>query len=374
MFTDLDSREYSPILAISRAEMVALEELPEKTKDKLLPIFPMKGWAAAADIGKMLERIELSFGKRPWIADLDLVSLDRSLSNPEKKRMVHDELNSLRDPANGYKNWCDFILGTENLIPCLRLEDEKQLERQLLNLNDINRPLAVRFIEGKTLPGLTSILQRIRSFGIENLYIILDYEQKRQNDLVQEATYLSHIAQAFGAFPKGKIIFSATSFPNSFSHIETGNDEQEIYERTLFNRLKSRNLGNLIFSDRGSVNLNNGGGGGEPIPPRIDYPLKGKWVFYRAEFEENSDKDQLYQSVASSLIKNKSAWNAELYIWGTEMIRRTASGNSTGKRLSINSPASATASRINIHLYLQAHYNASTEELIDTDDDWEDGL
>lgn len=49
MFKNSDNfpYKYAPILAISPAEMTALEELPDKDKDIMLPIIPLKGWVGS---------------------------------------------------------------------------------------------------------------------------------------------------------------------------------------------------------------------------------------------------------------------------------------------------------------------------------------
>ncbi|WP_407300889.1 beta family protein [Klebsiella quasipneumoniae] len=49
--------KYAPILSLSLSEMEALENLPEKDKDLILPIFPLKGWMSSQLLENSLKKI-----------------------------------------------------------------------------------------------------------------------------------------------------------------------------------------------------------------------------------------------------------------------------------------------------------------------------
>ena len=83
--------------------------------------------------------------------------------------------------------------------------------------------------------------------------------------------------------------------------------------------------------------------------------------------EEGKTKEELYEDAANALIVSDE-WDENLWIWGTQMIGRTALGD----QHAIISPARSTAVRINIHLHRQTFYDAPPDELYDTEDDWED--
>ena len=63
-----------------------------------------------------------------------------------------------------------------------------------------------------------------------------------------------------------------------------------------------------------------------------------------------------------------SYWIDGLHVWGTQVIEFTSKKH----KLGINSPARATAVRINLHMHQQLYYNSSLATLLDTDEDWED--
>jgi len=161
--------------------------------------------------------------------------------------------------------------------------------------------------------------------------------------------------------PKAKIAISASSFPNSF----TGIDSQEIYERALFDKVAKNFGSHVIFSDRGSARAEKQQGGGGLPAPRIDYPKKNEWFFFRQSVALSSPFDG-YQAQALNLMKSKY-WDKGLKLWGCQMIERTASGDSQG----ISSPNRSTAVRINLHLHRQIYF-ADEESFFDTDEEWTD--
>jgi len=131
----------------------------------------------------------------------------------------------------------------------------------------------------------------------------------------------------------------------------------------LFDVLPVR--GNLIYSDRGSARVERQSGGGGLPAPRIDYPLVADWKFFRCE--DGTTGFDGYQAQAEALIATEAEgiWNPHLRVWGTQMIERTAAGDTSA----IGSPQKATAARINLHLQRQTFY-ANPGEAEDTDEDW----
>lgn len=139
---------YLPILALSTAEMSALEQLPDKDKDLLLPIFPLKGWVGSKTLDKTISRIEVSIGLRPWIADIDsdfVFKNKKYLADPEGQRPVFKEVHKLLDPTNGYENWVQYVAKLDDLVvPTLQTHNLEQLGQQIHSLSALNRGLVVR--------------------------------------------------------------------------------------------------------------------------------------------------------------------------------------------------------------------------------------
>ena len=93
---------YLPILGMRPAEMRALEELPGQTKDALLPLIPLRPWVGSHHLQSTVDRIEKSYGPRPVIVSVG----ERETA---KDRPVFAELDQLREPDDGFADWCEFI-------------------------------------------------------------------------------------------------------------------------------------------------------------------------------------------------------------------------------------------------------------------------
>lgn len=168
-----------------------------------------------------------------------------------------------------------------------------------------------------------------------------------------------------------RIAISCSSFPSDFSGEHRG--ENPIYERQLFDNVaRACSEVKMVYSDRGGARAVKIGGGGGIPSPRIDYPLRNDWRFIREEFEDSKnpakgEKEILYTKIARKIM-NSDYWMPDLHIWGTQVVEFTSQGDQLG----ISSPTRATAVRISIHMHQQLYYSSPVEDLLDTDEDWED--
>ncbi|ABI62418.1 beta family protein [Granulibacter bethesdensis] len=350
----LDEVNYIPLLSLRPAEMQALEELPERDKDLLLPFFQLGPWTTAHHLSSALTRMEESYGDRPCFV---------TLAEPDQNggdRPVHQQLAALRNPENGYDAWCKFIENQSNFIPAVQLHTPTQLNTQVSRLHSLGRGLIVS-VEQAGFAGLTALAQIIGTLtdAGSGVVFLLDFGKIRDANAV-EGRALDLSQQVLQVAPQSFISISASSFPDSFGTC-TG---QEIYERVAFNNAASKAGTRLIYSDRGSARAERQLGGGGPPIPRIDYPLRGEWKFFRSE--DGEDRIAAYIEQAQDVIRS-SDWDADLRIWGTQMIERTALGDHSA----IVSPKRSTAARINIHLHRQLFYG-NPDAMYDTDDEWSD--
>ena len=369
--------KYAPILSISPAEMTALEELPEKDKDLILPIIPLKGWVGSQKLDNSIPRIEKAIGDRFWIADIDSSFLD---DNKEKRltgkypRNVFYEIEALLSPEDAYDNWYRYLAKSEcsKAIPVIQLGDTEFLRKQIEKLASLNRGIVAKFsIEHINASLHVETLRIIRSLGIEDVFVVFDYGQVNREILTFSSAVASILRTAHGELQSALMAVSCSSFPSSFSGSHLG--EIPIYERQFYRNVsRACEEIRMIYSDRGSARADKIGGGGGIPSPRIDYPLRDDWRFIREEFEdytspEEGEKEELYTSVAKNIMK-QNYWNSELRVWGTQVIELT----SKGEMLGVNSATRATAVRINIHMHQQLYYDAPEEVLLDTDEEWED--
>jgi hypothetical protein len=367
--------QYAPILALNPSEMTAIEQLPEKDKDKMLPMFPLKGWTTARYLKSSIERIEKSIGLRKFIADIDsnfLFMNKTYIATNEYPRVVHEEIHNLLKSENGYQNWFNYIQSIPSAIPTVQLDDLTELEHQITILASLNRGLVIRFMMKKSSAELFNTVARtLLGKNISQLLFIFDHEDVGRINILEGDKNAKLIESLHRLFPHAVFSISAASFPSSFAGSYRG--EVPIYERLLFNTAFKNCSSNIamLYSDRGGARAASLSGGGAIPPPRIDYALKNDWRFIRKEFEDSSnialgEKERLYQEAASEMITS-DYWINGLQLWGVQMIERTSEGDEYG----ITSPNRATAVRINLHMYQQLHYDDVLEDL-DTDEDWLD--
>lgn len=352
---------YLPLLDIRPAEIVALEELPNKDKDALLPVFRLRPWVAANKLGNAIQRLKSAYGERSCFLELG----EPEPVAPEKYRRVHQQLDELRSPEDGYKNWVDFFRkeGCENFNPVLQvLGDPTQVAAQAKSLLELDRGLLIHIDANRiNVEEFARFISKNVSGGA-GIYFVLDFFKQSHDFLHKAVGIQALIKQITDILPEmSAIAVSASSFPDGFTSIT----QQDIYERKLFNKLSKPNECKLLYSDRGSARAERQTGGGGLPAPRIDFARANEWVFFRQDTPVN--KPALgYQRQASELMQSPF-WDHKLKLWGCQMIEKTAAGDDTG----ITSANRSTAARINIHLHQQLWYGNS-QSLYDTDEEWED--
>ncbi|MGE3993738.1 beta family protein [Pseudorhodoplanes sp.] len=353
------SSKYVPILAIRPAEMRALEELPEHDKDQMLPIALLRPWLRSARIDNTTRRWSEAYGSRPWIADIDpyYPSL-KADDDGGDDRPVFTTLDSFSIATDGYKAWCDFVTGLNNVIPCVRIgppAEATNIRLQIRRLKALSRGICVR-VPRQPFPQLTSLLQFLAMEAVTDVMIVLDFLQVTGNDLPAAAQAVGYINTVRAQLPTAAVVLSATTFPESFDGIS----RQEIAERAFFDSVRRAIPGvPLIFSDRGSAREERREGGfGRPLP-RIDYPTPNDWYFFR-------ERDG-YQ-IAAERVMSSRQWDPRIMIWGTQQIQQTAKADP----YAIISPARSTAVRINLHLHRQLFYGDPDGAIKSVEDDWVD--
>lgn len=366
--------KYAPILSLSPSEMEALEQLPEKDKELILPIFPLKGWMSSQVLENSLKKIKKTIGNRKWIAHFDKEYLSGNkhyLLTGTYPREVFNQLVELKKTSEGYKNWYLFLKEIPEAIPTVFLDDLAQLENQLINLSSLGRGLVFIFeVKKLALTSYIEIINTITKLKIDDIFFVYDLGTIGSEYKDYYQPFINLINRTKEIIPFARITISGTSFPFNFAGYYRG--ENSIYERLFFNIIKSAvAFYPIIYSDRGSARIEKQSGGGNLPPPRIDYPLKNDWRFIRREFKdpkspEEGEKEYLYYLCAKEIMQQEY-WSKSLHLWGTQMIELT----SKQEKFGISTPQKATAVRINIHLYTQLHYDHKLEE-IDTDEDWED--
>lgn len=369
---NISEYRYVPILSLQPAEMAALEELPEKDKDLILPLIPLKGWVSSKKLESSIGRIAKSIGKRFCAVDIDSDYLNDhrdEITGKFPDRDVFVQLDTLQDSNNGYKNWVSFIAQHEYLIPVLQLGDLSELGRQIENFYALKSYFIVRICLEKgrriTSEDLGYVVKVLLEKEVSETLFIFDCGDVSRKDLLERHKYAELVKRVHDRFPLATFSVSGTSFPYSFAGSYRG--ELPIYERQIFDHVEKESANvKMMYSDRGSTRAGKTGGGNGSVPVRLDYPLKHDWRFIRKEPVEDKEKETLYQEAALEMMRS-DYWEQAVRVWGTQMIERT----SLKDPYAITSPSRATAARINIHLFQQLHYKDNVED-IDTEEEWVD--
>ncbi len=355
---------YMPILSIRPAEVVALSELPDLSKDRMQPHILIKPWLGSGALSRGVDKILHGFPRRAWLSELDPEYL------PVIDSQLGAEIQALRSPANGFENWIAFVRGLPNAIPVLQLRSDLSADNLVLQLDSaaaLGRGVGVRIVRPAlaVTPVIDALAQRPDVFST----IMLDYGQQDARLLVNVLAAINEISYIRQRLPNSRIAISCTTFPSEFGN----NTSQEIYERSFFDAVNVQ-AGGLIYSDRGSARATEQSGGGVPRP-RIDLPTDTRWHFFRSDCVREEDEDdeefrerrvEAYGQMADSAVGSVD-WDDRLNVWGTQLIKITQLRSPFG----ITSPAKATACRINIHLTKQSLYgiDVSSEEL---EEEWVD--
>lgn len=344
------------MLSISVAEMRALEELPERDKDSILPYFQLRPWGASHELEKTLNRLSDAYADRPFLSDISAPSVLDGEPRP-----VHRQLDALRRPAGAYANWCDFLEDQPSMIPTVQLGDVASLAQQAERLARLQRGLGV-YLPAPAFGRATDIGRVVGDVtdGGTEVIVILDLGQRGRDLLGAQAQSAGLVRSLRDHLPSAAISISASSFPGDF----VGLNDQEIFERQHFNGVRDVVRGNLIYSDRGSARAQKQMGGGGTPAPRVDLAGAAQWSFFRDG--TGGDRAAGYEKQAQDAMES-DAWDGDLRVWGVQLVERTAGGD----RHAIKSPASAAAARINMHLHQQLYFG-DADGLYETDEEWQD--
>lgn len=332
---DFSNYSYSPILTVRPAEMQALEELPTIDKDNIIPSVVLRPWGVSHYLENSITKLDSAFGSRPRIVSITDEDMDGG-------RPVFTEIENLRDPEDGYRQWCEFIAEHETYIPTLQIEVPSEISRQAQVLSALGRGVVIHLNE-YTIPSAAGILAASAEwFEDSEILVMFDYQQAKKDLLTKAAATISHINSLKTIAPGAFFSPSATSFPNNFVGVE----RQDIYERQFFEIIVgSIGADRMIYSDHASSRFEKQTGGSGGPAPRIDNACHHHWDFFRIGDED--DRQVAYEAAAKKACASEH-W-ADLGIWGTNKILATANGVPE-----ISSPKMCTGVRINIHMHVQS--------------------
>jgi hypothetical protein len=337
----LEGREYVPLLHARLAEVRAMRELPDSSKNQLVPVFKLRPWLNAKSLDRALEVIEEAVGNRLYGLDLDETKFQ---ANPDPEKPAQAEFSALFNQTGGFERYYDLISRGENRVPVFRNSGTVvDLDDQLDRIDLIGRGVFIR-VDVNQPGAILAIATRINARQTDNPVFVIDCGWGR--DILSSAALASGLAQnLIDISDNFEIVVAGSSFPNTFAGLGD-RFETDAIERILFAEVRRQvNFGRLVYGDWGSTRPPT-----DPIPmrniPRIDTAKPSNWISWRSVDEES------YVEVAERTVTD-STWDGRLGIWGEYMILATA----TEEEVRIKSPAMAAAVRVNMHLHQQANFD-----------------
>ena len=354
-------QQYVPTVFMRGAEFQALGALPSSQKDLLTPIFHLKPFMNSKLLENSLEKIDNAFGARPFFLDLDPYYVVKDLT-----RNADYSFAQLRDSADAHQNWVDYIVDLPNALPCLQVAgvSSDELVEQAEKFSDLGKPFIVKILRGMG-SGPNSILSELLDRVEHSNYAIL-LDRGYDRDILSGFEWASGILHIIRQRRGDDItcIITGSSFPRDFSgFMGSSPGTVGILERTLFDQVHLRfPTMSLIYGDWASSRPPSEGGGAKPYV-RVDLPTPTSWRIYRHPTEYPSDADRdLQRAHAASFYSEVCRWVLkdpdflkEVDLWGYQQVIATAESTSGP----IQTPYAATATRINIHLFRQAHHEQS---------------
>lgn len=332
---------YYPTICIRRAEMKAMENLPDSEKRLMLPIVLLAPWLNSISFENTFNVLERSIGNIPVIVGLDRYFKSHS-SLPSR-----EFFNRLLSGDAGVDSWISVVEAHQHFIPLVQVSgvSDQFVLRQIDVFRALGRGFCFR-IETQLYDDWRRTLEFVRRCVADEILTVLDYGYRDPSlELTNE---LSSIVRSFFEIDdRLKLVISGANFPNSFSDFDDFSKTQPIGSRLVYEQLR-QNFGNyqIFYGDWASTKPRQYDGGGSRPRPRIDFPTKSQWIISRSK-----DEEWTFQEAAERITRLEE-WSTRPSVWGAGLIEKTARGLPGG----ITTGPLAIAARVNMHLYLQNHF------------------
>lgn len=322
-----------------------MQHLPLAEKQAMLPIALLAPWLNSIDFDNTVRILNDSIGETWMIVDLD--SYFHS-SSPLPSR---EFFKTLCDTSKGHLPWVDFVSRNLFFIPCVQTLDRSDhaIHYQVDAFRELGRGFVFRFELDKNYD-FDRAFSFISAAIQDDILCVFDYAYGEPT-LVLENKLSSLISKLVSIHEGAKFVISGSNFPNDFSEFDDFEASKPIGSRILFDNL-SKQFGNynMFYGDWASTKPRRYDGGGSRPLPRIDFPTKERWIIARSKTEGWDF------NTAAERITRLPEWLGHPEVWGAGMIEKTARGLPGG----ISTGPEAIACRVNMHLYIQNHYDANS--------------
>lgn len=338
------TRRYYPTICIRRAEMKAMEKLPETEKEKMLPVVLLAPWLNSINFENTFRIIAKSIGNIPIIVDIDR-HFQSSSELPSR-----EYFREISDVTTGPEKWMKLVAEHDNYIPCIQIANVHPdvIRKQVSVAKSLARGFAIR-IELQKGGSVEDLLEIVSENLDQDILIIIDYGYKVSSEIAE--SNVSILMDKFLSISNDlKFVISGSNFPNAFSDYDDFASSETIFSRVIYSNL-SQKYGNYSFfyGDWASTKPRSYDGGGSTPLPRVDFPTANRWIIARSK--ENAWDFQK----AAEMITRLPEWQSRPMVWGTGVIEKAAKSLPGG----ISTGPQAIAARVNVHLYLQNNFGTS---------------
>jgi len=215
----LEYKTYVPTLAIRASEMNALEFLPGKTKERMVPCILLAPWANASTLQKAIDRVEKAFRRQSYFLDIDR---DYEFTNLESS--PQQELQALLNPADAFENWCRFVTEREWIWPCVqtRGQSESDIKIQIERFQRAGRVYCMRIFMNRIPSNIDDVVAAFAASGAADYAIILEGGWTR-DPLSLAAWFEGVISGPLRVIDANvPIVLSCTSMPKMFTDFDGG--------------------------------------------------------------------------------------------------------------------------------------------------------
>lgn len=340
----LQGREYVPALRTRDSELKGFENLSPLVRQLLLPVFELTRSRRSksnpdGSVLKTVERLVELMSGSPFI--VDVTSLE-SQGNAETADLL--------DPADSFRNWCNFLLAhlPASCIPVVHLTDpfeSIEFSTQRSRLEEKFRGIALRVPTSyDDAPQLADELRKNPKRGC--VVLLVDDGFVGQGLSLGATHRCSHVAALFSGLVD-LIAPLTSSFPSSVTEASFGGGdaygEFVLEEVAVSESMKAAGIGftRIVHGDYGLIHPNDFEGTVTNWVPRVDIPLDTTGFYYRYRRPVGG------YALAAGLAVRDAKYHA-LHCWGHDMVTKAAAGTPEGR-----SPSFWISVRVNFHLSRQ---------------------
>lgn len=358
--------KYIPIIKTGDAELRGVAQLTDSVKDAITPIFELTRSRKTAklkegSIFRRLDKLEEVFGThRRFVLDIT--------SDP---LLCNSEIKGLQDSAQGYSNWCHFIITQKErfpeILPMIQISENEDL-----SLDENNRNLAEQVsLLKQNFPILFYRINIDDEIYEDDLEVITQALKGQTNSLVccmdavfipreKAASFAQNIAKKIininNRFGIVHFSLAGTSFPQTVTQISAEDTADIFLEEVAFAQqvtdlLKQKDNITLIYGDYGSINQKRNDMITSGWIPRIDCPTKDL-IFYYKKRRDGETYAQRYMEVATMVVRDPrfQQLRKQIECWGIDEIIYASENKPRGL-----APSFWISVRLNIHISLRSH-------------------